>query len=154
MQLSPDRVRGGKMATAREIMHMGAECIRQNETLTAAAAKMGDLHVGALPILGADDRLHGIITDRDIVVRAVANGLDPQETTVDMLAERTPIWVDASADINDVLQTMEEHKVRRLPVVENQQVVGVISEADLATRLGAREISEFASSVYSAPPNN
>jgi len=142
------------MATAREIMHMGAECIRQNETLTAAAAKMGDLHVGALPILGADDRLHGIITDRDIVVRAVANGLDPQETTVDMLAKRTPIWVDASADINDVLQTMEEHKVRRLPVVENQQVVGVISEADLATRLGAREISEFASSVYSAPPNN
>jgi len=142
------------MATAREIMHMGAECVRQNETLTAAAAKMGDLHVGALPILGADDRLHGIITDRDIVVRAVANGLDPQETTVDMLAKRTPIWVDASADINDVLQAMEEHKVRRLPVVENQQVVGVISEADLATRLGAREISEFASSVYSAPPNN
>lgn len=142
------------MATAREIMHMGAECVRHDETLTAAAAKMGDLHVGALPILGPDDRLQGIITDRDIVVRAVANGLDPQKTTVDMLSQRAPIWVDASADIGDILQTMEQHKVRRLPVIENQRVVGVISEADLATHLDAQQVSKFASSVYSAPPNN
>lgn len=142
------------MATAREIMHIGAECVRQDESLTAAAAKMGEMHIGALPILDEDDRLQGIITDRDIVVRAVGMGLDPQETTVDDLSLQTPIWVDAGADINDVLETMEQYKVRRLPVIENEQVVGVISEADLATRLGPRQVSEFASSVYSAPPNN
>jgi CBS domain-containing protein len=142
------------MTTAREIMHKGAECVRRDDTLTAAAAMMGELHVGALPILGADDRLHGIITDRDIVVRGVGKGLDPRKTTVDKLSQGTPISVDASADVNDVLQTMEQHKVRRLPVIENERVVGVISEADLATRLGARQVSAFASSVYSAPPNN
>jgi CBS domain-containing protein len=142
------------MVTAREIMHVGAECVRQDETLAAAAAKMGDLHVGALPILDADDRLQGIITDRDIVVRAVGQGLDPQGTTVDQVSQRTPISVDAGTDVNAVLQTMEQHKVRRLPVIENDRVVGVISEADLATRLGSRQVSQFASSVYSAPPNN
>ncbi len=142
------------MATAREIMHVGAECVRQDETLTVAAAKMGDLHVGALPILDADDRLQGIITDRDIVVRAVGKGLDPQGTTVDQVAQRMPISVEAGTDVKAVLQTMEQHKVRRLPVVENDRVVGVISEADLATRLGSRQVSQYASSVYSAPPNN
>jgi CBS domain-containing protein len=142
------------MATAREIMHVGAECIRHDESLTAAAAKMGDLHVGALPILDADDRLRGIITDRDIVVRAVGRGLDPQGTTVAQLSQGTPISVDAGTDIKAVLQTMEQHKVRRLPVMENDRVVGVISEADVATRLGSRQVSQFASSVYSAPPNN
>ena len=74
--------------------------------------------------------------------------------TVQALSQGAPIWADANADISDVLQAMEQNKVRRLPVIENQRVVGVISEADLATRLGPREVSEFASSVYSAPPNN
>jgi CBS domain-containing protein len=142
------------MTTAREIMHMGAECVREGETLTAAAAMMGELHIGALPILDDEDRLQGIITDRDIVVRAVGMGLDPQEMTVDQLSRSTPIWVDASADVNDVLEAMEQNKVRRLPVIENEHVVGVISEADLATRLSPREVGDFASSVYSAPPNN
>jgi CBS domain-containing protein len=142
------------MATAREIMHMGAECARQDETLTSAAAKMADLHVGALPIIGADDRLRGIITDRDIVVRGLAMGRDPQTTTVEELSRRTPVSVDAGSDISDVLGAMEQHKVRRLPVTENQRVVGVISEADVATHLGAGEVSKFASAVYSAPPNN
>jgi len=88
------------------------------------------------------------------VVRGVAQGYDPQRMTVQALSQGAPIWADANADISDVLQAMEQNKVRRLPVIENQRVVGVISEADLATRLGPREVSEFASSVYSAPPNN
>jgi CBS domain-containing protein len=142
------------MATAREIMHRGAECVRPDETLTAAATKMSELHVGALPILGAGDELQGIITDRDIVVRGLAKGHDPQGTTVGTLSQGPPIWVDAGADVSDVLNAMEQHKVRRLPVLENQRVVGVISEADVATHLGAKEVSEFTSSVYAAPPNN
>jgi CBS domain-containing protein len=73
---------------------------------------------------------------------------------VDQVSQRAPISVDAGTDVNAVLQTMEQHKVRRLPVIENDRVVGVISEADLATRLGSRQVSQFASSVYSAPPNN
>jgi CBS domain-containing protein len=142
------------MGTAREIMHLGAECIGQDETVAAAAAKMRELHVGALPICGADERLRGIITDRDIVVRCVAEGRDPQTMTAQELAQGTPIWVDADSDIGDVLRTMEQHKIRRLPVIDNQRLVGMISEADLATRLGEHEVGQFTSAIYSAPPNS
>ena len=142
------------MGTAREIMHLGAECVGRDETVAAAAAKMRELHVGALPICGADERLHGIITDRDIVVRCVAEGRDPQTMTAQELAQGTPIWVDVDSDIGDVLRTMEQHKIRRLPVIDNERLVGMISEADLATHLGEHEVGQFASAVYSAPPNS
>lgn len=142
------------MGTAREIMHQGVECIRQDETLIVAAAKMRNLHVGALPICGSDDRLHGIITDRDIVVRCLAEGRDPRTMTAQELAQGTPIWVDATADIGEVLRKMEEHKIRRLPVIDNHRLVGMISEADLATHLGEHEVSEFASAVYAAAPTS
>jgi CBS domain-containing protein len=142
------------MTTAREIMHLGAECLRPDETLAAAAVKMRDMHVGALPICDTDDRLQGIITDRDIVVRGLAEGLDPYMMTAQEMMRGAPISVDAGSDIAVVLRAMEEHKIRRLPVVDNQRIVGMISEADVATHLGENEVSQFASAVYSAPPNN
>jgi len=142
------------MGTAREIMHTGAESVRHDETLAAAAAKMRDLHIGALPIRGAGDQLQGIITDRDIVVRCVAEGRDPQTTAAQDMVHGSPISVNAGSDIGDVLRTMEQYKIRRLPVVENDRLVGMISEADVATHLGEHEVGEFASAVYSAPPNN
>lgn len=142
------------MSTARDIMHMGAECIGENETLTAAAQKMRELHVGALPICGQDNRLHGIITDRDIVVDCIAAGQDPFAMTAGQLAHGTPIWVDVNADATEVMNAMTEHEIRRVPVLEEHQLVGMISEADLATHLDEHQVSEFASAIYSAPPNN
>jgi CBS domain-containing protein len=141
------------MGTARDIMHSGAECIGENETLEAAAQKMRDLHVGSLPICGADQRLQGIITDRDVVVRCIAEGGDPRSTLARDLAQGTPVWVDANADQDEVLRLMEENKIRRLPVIENHQLVGMISEADIATHLDERRMAEFASTIYSAQPN-
>lgn len=142
------------MSKARDIMHRGAECIDESETLETAAQKMRQLHVGALPICGADDRLHGIITDRDIVVRVIAEGRDPRTTTAGSLARGTPVWVDAEADEGEVLRLMEEHKIRRVPVLEDMRLVGMISEADLATQLGIKKVAQFAEAVYSAPPNS
>jgi len=142
------------MTSARDIMHQGAECIREDDTLIDAARKMRELHVGALPICGEDDRLHGIITDRDIVVKCIADGHDPQTVTARELAHGTPIWVDAQADTGNVLRLMEEHAIRRLPVVDNHRLVGMISEADLATHLGEHEVGEFASAIYSAQPTS
>jgi CBS domain-containing protein len=142
------------MSTAREIMHVGAECVRPDESLSAASAKMRDLHVGALPISDAGDQLYGIITDRDIVVRCLAEGLDPQTTTAQDVARGMPIAVDAGSDIPAVLRTMEQNKIRRLPVMDNGRLAGMISEADVATQLGQNEVGEFSSAVYSAPPNN
>jgi CBS domain-containing protein len=135
-------------------MHLGADCVDQNETLAAAAELMRDLHVGALPICGPDNRLHGIITDRDIVVSVIAEGLDPQMTTAGEMAQGTPIWVDVEADADDVLRVMTESSIRRVPVMEEHQLVGMISEADLATHLDEHRVNQFTSSIYSAPPNS
>lgn len=142
------------MATAREIMHVGAECVKENETLTDAARKMRDLNVGAMPICGEDDKLHGILTDRDIVIHCVAEGADPSATTAGQLARGTPIWVDAGADEQEVVRLLSEHKIRRLPVIENRRLIGMISEADVATHLPEEEVAEFARAIYSAPPTS
>jgi CBS domain-containing protein len=142
------------MSTARDVMHTGAECIDENETLATAAELMRDLHVGALPICGADNRLHGIITDRDIVVRCLADGFDPQTMTAREMAQGTPIWVDVDDEADDVLRVMMESKIRRVPVMEESELVGMISEADLAINLDENRMKQFAASVYGAPPNS
>jgi CBS domain-containing protein len=139
---------------ARDIMHPGAECIGERETIEMAARKMRDMKIGALPVCGMDDRLHGIITDRDIVVHAIAEGKDPSTTTAGELARGTPVWVKADADEKEVLKLMEEHKIRRLPVIEDHRLVGMISEADLATHLEGKKVAQFTGAVYSAPPNS
>ena len=141
------------MSKAKEIMHRGAECVAASETLETAARMMRDNHVGSLPICGLDNRLQGIITDRDIVVKCVAEGRDPKKTTAGDLAQGTPVWVDANADEADVLRLMEEHLVRRLPVIEEHQIIGMISEADVATQLTEAKVAEFAGRIYSAPPS-
>ncbi|BCB90051.1 CBS domain-containing protein [Phytohabitans suffuscus] len=142
------------MTSAREIMHAGAECIGAEQSLADAARRMRDLHVGAMPICGEDDRLQGIITDRDIVVRCIAEGRDPKLTMASELAQGPPIWVEAEADVQQVLAVMEQNAVRRVPVLAEHRLVGMISEADLATHLRDRDVGQFTSAVYSAPPNS
>jgi len=137
------------MTTAREIMHSGATCVGEHETLTAAAQHMRDLGVGALPICGDDDRLHGMITDRDIVVKAVAAGRDPNVTTAGELAQGNTYHVDAAASIEDMLNVMEEHQVRRLPVIEEHRLVGMVSEADIARHLPEHAIAQFVKAICS-----
>ncbi|MEU9848274.1 CBS domain-containing protein [Streptomyces sp. NPDC047985] len=138
------------MTTAREIMHIGATCIGENETLADAARKMKELGIGALPVCGEDDRLHGIITDRDIVVKCLAQGKDPGTVTAGRLEQGKPITVDADADTEGVLRTMEEHRIRRLPVIENHRLVGMISEADLARHLPEEQVGHFVEAVCAA----
>ncbi|MEK2478625.1 MULTISPECIES: CBS domain-containing protein [Streptomyces] len=135
------------MTTAREIMHVGATCVQESETLEEAARRMKELDVGALPICGPDNRLHGIITDRDIVVKCLAKGKDPRTMTAGQLEQGKPITVDAEADADEVLQTMEAHKIRRLPVTDNHRLVGMISEADLAHRLPKDQVGHFVEAV-------
>ena len=142
------------MSRARDVMHLGAECIGENGSLARAAEMMRDLHVGALPICGQDNRLRGIITDRDIVVRCVAAGHDPATMTAGEMARGTPIWVDADADTEEVLELMTDSGIRRLPVMEDHRLVGMISEADLAIGLDDSQLKQFATSIYGSPPNS
>src|SRR6476660_10127319 len=98
-QRYPTQQEENLMTTARDIMRTGATCVREHETLTAAAQHMRDLGVGALPIFGDDDRLTGMITDRDIVIKCIAAGHDPNTTTAGELAQGSTYHVGAGASI-------------------------------------------------------
>jgi CBS domain-containing protein len=135
------------VTTAREIMHPGVQCVDEDASLVEAARMMRDLDVGSLPICGKDDRLHGIITDRDIVTRAVAAGLDLDKTTAGEFGCHVH-WVDASDPVSRVLKTMEEHQIRRVPVIEDHRLVGMVSEADLARHLPEGRLASFVERVY------
>jgi CBS domain-containing protein len=135
------------MTTARDIMHAGAECIGDRQNLQHAARQMRDLDVGALPICGDDDRLLGIVTDRDIVIKCIANGVDPGTVNASQMAQGKPVSVDSTADVNDVLHLMEDNQIRRLPVIDKNKVVGMISEADLARHLPEQAVGHFVEAV-------
>jgi CBS domain-containing protein len=120
------------MKRARDIMTPGAECIGENETLERAAQKMRDLDVGALPICGEDNRLKGVLTDRDIVVKCVAEGGDCKTATASEFAQGKPVTIGADDYIEEALRTMAEHQVRRLPVIDGHELVGMLAQADVA----------------------
>ena len=106
------------MTTAREVMTGGAECASVDDTVTEAARKMKDLGVGALPIYGEDNRLKGMITDRDIVLNCVAEGMDTTQVEVQDYAGDEVVTIGADDDIEEALDTMARHGVRRLPVID------------------------------------
>lgn len=136
------------MTTAGDIMHRGAQWIPAHEPLDRAAQLMRELNVGALPISDENERLCGILTDRDIVVGCVAMGHDPSRVTAGEMAKGTPRWISADADVDDVLHEMRTHQIRRLPVIDDKRLVGMISEADLAQHLTEDQIAAWAGSVY------
>jgi CBS domain-containing protein len=145
---------GGMMTTAREIMTGGAECARTTDTLTDAARKMRDLEVGALPICGEDERLEGMITDRDIVVRCIAEGGDPTTTKVESLAQGKPVTIGADDSVEEALRTMRQHNVRRLPVIDGHELVGMVSQADVAKNLPEDKVGALVEAISAAPPND
>jgi CBS domain-containing protein len=120
------------MTTARDLMTAGAECVGENETLVDAARKMRDLDVGALPICGEDNRLKGVITDRDIVVKCIAEGGDPSSALAGQFGQGKPVTIGADDSIEEALATMSKHQVRRLPVIDGHDLVGMLAQADIA----------------------
>jgi CBS domain-containing protein len=131
-------------------MHNGATCIGEHETLQHAAQQMRDLDVGSLPICGDDNSLVGIITDRDIVTKCIARGVDPASITAGELAQGMPVTIEPQADVTEVLRAMQQHQIRRLPVMESQQPVGMISQADLTRHLSESAVGQWAE-VICAP---
>jgi CBS domain-containing protein len=123
------------MAKVATIMTEAVEFVDASETLAAAARRMRDMDVGALPVRGPDNRLAGIVTDRDIVVRGIAADLDPKECTVRALIDSEPVCVGAQEEIEQAAARMAEHQVRRLPVVDGDQLVGMVAQADVVRAL-------------------
>ncbi|GAA1169615.1 CBS domain-containing protein [Kitasatospora gansuensis] len=137
------------MTTAGDIMHTGAECVTEQQTLADAARIMKERDVGALPICGENQKLLGILTDRDIVLKCVAEGLDPSTVSAGELAQGRPMVVEADEDVEQVLRVMEQHLVRRLPVINHpdHKLVGMISEADIARGLPQERVAEFVTTI-------
>jgi CBS domain-containing protein len=136
--------------TAREVMTQGCECVGEGESVLDAAKKMKQLDVGVLPICGDDDRLKGMITDRDIVLKVLADGRDPGDTKAGELGEGKPVTIGADDSISEALATMKEHAVRRLPVIDGHELVGIVSQGDLAKNIDEEEVGELVESISAA----
>ncbi len=131
-----------KMATGqsvRQVMTGGTECVGENETIVEAAKKLTLLNVSALPICGEDERLKGVLTEHEIVTRVLALGKDPAQTKVGEFGYGKPVTIGADDSIEEALKTMTDHNVRRLPVIDEHRLIGVISMVDVVDKIASSE---------------
>lgn len=135
------------MSTARDVMTAQAHCVTDTETILNAAQKMRDLDVGSLPITDADGKLIGMLTDRDIVVRGVAAGSDLSTAMAGEFAAGEPLTITPDSSAEVALQVMSQNQVRRLPVVEDGRMVGMISQQDIAAALSAEQVGQTVEAV-------
>jgi CBS domain-containing protein len=125
----------------KEIMTQGAEVIAPEATLQEAARKMQRFDIGPLPVCDGD-RLIGMLTDRDITVRAVAEGCDPKTTTVREAMTPDIAYCFEDQEVHEAAQIMEQYQIRRLPILNrNKRLVGLVSLGDLAIYTGNQRLS-------------
>ena len=138
----------------REVMTEMVELVDPDTVLHDAAQRMRDVGIGFLPV-GVDDRLVGTLTDRDITVRAVADGLDPKVARVREAMSRSLVYCFEDQDTSEAATLMAENKVRRLPVLNSaKRLVGVVSVGDLAARTGdGAVIGQTVQDISGAPTN-
>lgn len=119
------------------------------------ARTLRDENIGAVIVCDDDRRLQGVVTDRDIAVEVVAAGADPATlTAADLVGGRAPITIGADDSVSDAIGAMARHAVRRLPVIEGDRVIGMLSQADIAGRAPAEEVAEMLSAISRAPDNS
>jgi len=136
----------------QDVMTKGAECIQPSATLQEAAARMRDLNVGPLPVCGDNDRLVGMLTDRDITVRAVAEGRDPRHTQVRDIMTPDIVYCFEDQEVSEAARVMKEHQVRRLAVLNrDNRLVGIVSLGDLAVDARDEELVGSTLGAVSAP---
>lgn len=130
--------------TVKQIMQKNLVTCSPSESIHDAAAKMKEYNIGSILIVEDGSKLKGILTDRDIALNVAAESKDPQTTIVADIMKPDPISINLSADVNDALKTMSKANVRRLPVMEDGKVVGLLSSSDLAAEI-KEEFDEFIS---------
>jgi CBS domain-containing protein len=119
----------------KDVMTAGVECARPNDTIARTAERMRDLNVGSLPVCGDKDKLVGIITDRDITVRATAGHCTPDDTAVRDCMTPDIICCFEDQDVSEAANLMEEKQVRRVADLnQNKRLVGIVSLGDLAVK--------------------
>jgi CBS domain-containing protein len=131
----------------REAMTSNPCSIDADKSVAYAAKMLRDEDVGIAPVVEGD-RLVGVLTDRDIAVRVVAEGLDPEKVKVSEVASRDVVTLDPQQDLDEALRLMARHQVRRLPVVEEDgRLVGVVAQADVAEQGDDRRTGEVVEQI-------
>ena len=127
--------------SVRDVMTPGVRSVSPSQSLAEAAGVMKGEDVGSVHVVEGG-RLAGIVTDRDIVIRAVADRRDPQTVKVEEVASRDLVTVEPEQDLDEALALMARHQVRRLPVVEQGQLVGMLAQADVALEAKEKKVGE------------
>ncbi len=132
------------MPKCRDIMTTDPVSVAPDESVQRAAELMKSNHVGPIPVVNREKKLVGIVTDRDLAIKIVAEGREAGKTRVAEVMTREPVICGPNDDVEQVIQAMEEHQVRRIPIVdENRRLVGIIAQADIATRMDEpRKVAE------------
>jgi len=133
--------------TARDVMTGGTECVGENDSIADAAKRMKELDVGSVPICGEDDRLKGMVTDRDIVIEVIAEGKDPATVKASELGGEEVVTIGADDSVDEALSTMKQHQVRRLPVIDGHDLVGIVSIADLAKNIEDDKLGDLVDAI-------
>jgi CBS domain-containing protein len=133
----------GSATSVREAMTPNPRSVGPDASVLEAAQVMRAEGIGSVPVV-QDDRLIGMLTDRDIVLRVVAEEKDPASMTSAGIASRELVTVRADESLDEALRLMAKHQVRRLPVVEDgHRLVGIVAQADVAEAAGERETGEL-----------
>jgi CBS domain-containing protein len=127
--------------SVRDVMTPGVRTVSASQSLAEAAEVMKGEDVGSVPVV-EEGRLAGIVTDRDIVTRAVAEWRDPQTVKVEEVASHELVTVEPEQDLDEALALMARHQVRRLPVVEEGRLVGMLAQADVALEAKEKKVGE------------
>jgi CBS domain-containing protein len=130
----------------RDAMTENPRSIGASASVVEAARLMREEHIGSLPVT-EDGRLVGIITDRDITTRVVAESAVPETTSVSDVYSHDLISVEPNNDLEEALQLMARHQVRRLPVVENDRLVGMVAQADIALNENEKRTGELVEAI-------
>jgi CBS domain-containing protein len=130
----------------RDLMTENPRAVRPDDPVVDAARVLRDENVGSLPVIDGD-RLIGMITDRDIALRVVAEGRDPGSVSVNEIASRDLVTAESTADLDDALRLMARHQIRRLPVTEEGRLVGILAQADVASEVGDKQTGRLVEAI-------
>ena len=134
-----------------EVMTERPRCVTPETPVSEAAQLMETDDIGSLPIVDGE-QLAGMVTDRDIVIRAVAKGKDPRGMPVREVASGELVTVQADDNLSDALKLMASHQVRRLPVVDqDNRLVGILAQADIAVEANEKAVGEMVEEISKSP---
>jgi CBS domain-containing protein len=136
-------------STARDVMTEAPEYLKEDTPVREAAERMAGEDVGALPVCDSSGHLIGMLTDRDIVVKAIAKGADVGAASVGELTgdQSEVVTIGADDSVEEALKTMADHQVRRVPVIDGDEMIGIVAQADLAKACPPEKAGELLEAI-------